>query len=171
MSDYILPLDAQISTNSFFESRLIFAGIDQMKNPSIRYHNFITAFFLKFFGKIVEITDIRGQTYYLNRGSLINWLKICDNNRQFKDIDHECGNSMLYSFLETVGQNQSSLHIRRIAETKNKLNRLNRLIRIRDSRPNVDGTPNWSTHEKGYNARKIEYEDNLIKLFKQLDTP
>lgn len=79
MSDYYLRGACHIVSNSFFgENRLNFEGVQeaQYAKPGIRFHNFIVAFILRFFGnKIVDIKDIDGKIYSINRGSLADWLK------------------------------------------------------------------------------------------------
>lgn len=69
-----------ISSPFFWESRLSFVGVKEVRlKEGIRFHNFITAFILRLlFGdqKIVDIKDVDGKVYYLNRGSLSNWLNV-----------------------------------------------------------------------------------------------
>lgn len=61
------------------QSRLTFEGVQEISSSKhgIRYHNFIVAFILRFFSnkKVVDIKDIDGKIYHMNRGSLSDWLR------------------------------------------------------------------------------------------------
>jgi hypothetical protein len=61
----------------FGKNRLVFEGVKETSaKRGIRFHNAITAFFLRLFfkKKIVDVKDIDGKIYHLNRGSLSDWL-------------------------------------------------------------------------------------------------
>lgn len=59
------------------ESRLQFKGLrdDLLKTKKgIRFHHSFTAFFLRFFGKIVDLEDINGKVYHINKASLNKYI-------------------------------------------------------------------------------------------------
>ncbi len=63
---------------------MTFKGVEEIKHKKtgIRYHSFLIAYILKCFNpeKIHEIKDVQGKLYYLNKGSLADWLM--RNNRE-----------------------------------------------------------------------------------------
>ncbi|KAF3363102.1 hypothetical protein PHSC3_000287 [Chlamydiales bacterium STE3] len=74
------PCSCKTITGFFsFKSRLVFEGIEEplSSKRGIRHHSFLVSIILRIFctKKIVDIKDIDGKVYHLNRGSLSNWLK------------------------------------------------------------------------------------------------
>lgn len=88
----------KVITNSLLESRLTFDGVKESnasKKQGIRFHNDLTAFFLKIFGKTVDIQDVTGKIYHLNRGSLIGWME-----KQGLKINKETSNEVIANLLK-----------------------------------------------------------------------
>ncbi|MGK5595287.1 MAG: hypothetical protein ACSNEK_08025 [Parachlamydiaceae bacterium] len=115
-------------TNCFScKSRLGFEGIEELSSSKkgIRYHNSITAFFLKLFcfKKIVNIQDARGKIYHLNRGSLSNWLikyhPLLRSNspKSLRPVTEYA----MGSWLDDVLKKKSPTHIVRMSTIKNEL--------------------------------------------------
>lgn len=85
------------SLDTICQSRIVFEDLDKShQDLSIRSHNRISAFFLNLFAKIfctekiVEIEDSKGNTFYLNKASLVKWLNLTtigDGGRRFSSLD------------------------------------------------------------------------------------
>ncbi len=75
-----IPSKCIIVSNPFLgKSKLKFDGMGE-DSKSVRFHNIISAFFLRIVGKIVDVKDAKGEIYHLNRGSLENLLQPDKNN-------------------------------------------------------------------------------------------
>ncbi len=74
------------------QNRLIFEGVQELPSSKqgIRYHNFIVSFILRRFNKVVDIQDVDGKIYHVNRGSLSDWLR-----RNRDDLHNASKNGML----------------------------------------------------------------------------
>lgn len=71
-------LEVKVLSDPFFGScRLQFNNIkDRDKaNKGIRFHHGLTAWFLRFFGGIIDVEDSKGKVYHLNRGDLAKYMQ------------------------------------------------------------------------------------------------
>ena len=124
---YINGACSTISGFFSIQSRLNFEGVQEAPSlkQGIRYHNCIEAFILRLFSdtKIVDIKDIDGKTYHINRGSLSNWLK-----KEHDDLKYSSKEGMLNlselgmrRYLEDVLAKKSPDYIVNISKIKNDL--------------------------------------------------
>lgn len=133
MSDFYIKGACSITTGfCSIQSRLNFEGVQEVPSPKpgIRYHNFIVAFILRLFSdkKIVDVRDIDGKIYHINRGSLSNWL-----TRNHADLIGTSKNGMLNvteytmrDWLDEVLAKKSPRYIVKISDLKNDLDRKER---------------------------------------------
>lgn len=124
MSEF-LPLSVNVIIDPFFgESRLEFEEISNLDSdkPGIRFHNAVTAFFLKLFGKIIDIKDCHGKTYHLNLESTMKWVKLHDYDANYSLPVSLKPNLLVY--LTNIG-NKYSVHyqnyVSRLAFLRNRL--------------------------------------------------
>lgn len=152
MTEYLIKGAAHSITGFFsMESRLTFEGVQEapFSKKGIRYHNFITAFFLRFFfeSKIVDITDIDGNLYHLNRGDLSDWLIRNHDEQQIKTATKKAllnvSESWMWTCLNQVLEKKSPHYIVSISTIKNDLPRKEEDKRSADKRPS-----NQSLYEK-----------------------
>lgn len=118
---YIEPVKCNIIFNPIFgESRLAFEGIQELKESKkigIRFHGIIATFFLKILGKTIDIEDITGKVYHLNRGSLVNWLdkhQAVINKRELNDKE-------IADTLKNFTEKQASPKIKELYEIRKQL--------------------------------------------------
>lgn len=159
-----LPLSVNIISDSFFgQSRLDFEGdFDALRVPSeegevkadsqkkgIRFHTAITAFFLRLFGKIVDIRDCWGHVYHLNRGSVTQWIKAHDGdairledsflkkydlaiNALLNAIGQSCPSKKVIRFPKIAYSDVNSINVADFAEMRNELLALERMKNLTD---------------------------------------
>lgn len=124
MKTYNLDTACLKEVHSFFgKSRICFEGLTDSK--SIRAHNAFTSFFLKFFTKIIDVKDIDGKIYHLNRASTQNWLK---ENHARQDIQNATQNTLFHlpahtivDWINEVLERESPKYIVKISKIKIKL--------------------------------------------------
>lgn len=173
MTYSFLPVKGSIIVdNCFGQSRLQFEGIkdDTTKTKKgVRFHNGLTALFLKIMHKIVDIKDADGKIYHLNRGSLVGLLH---ENREADNTTREgiaCQkDGTLRQMLSEIGQKKSLKYIRKTAKLNNNLRDLNRQKNERDARPLNNGKRNWSDYETKELEPAIEKVTKELKNLKEL---
>lgn len=109
-----------------FQTRLTFEKVTEAPSskPGIRCHSSILACVLRIFSnKVVDIRDVDGKVYHLNRSSLSNW--IMRNNQALrpsaKNYLSSAASHNVRSFLNEVLDQKSPEHIVRISTLKNEL--------------------------------------------------
>lgn len=106
---------------SFLESRCTLKnyleGEVEDTNPStgkegIRYHNFITALFLRIFGKIKIERSESGEKIYLNKGSFIKWKKWKDScKEQEEPVNNKLNDKNYRNKLNTANKGMEKINI------------------------------------------------------------
>lgn len=89
-----------------FVTRFCFTALVVDKDPGIRCHNRITAYFLSCFGKITEYRHLDGTISYLNSGSLTKWIssKGCMilNKSDSDEVSNEISRGVVNHFVKQV---------------------------------------------------------------------
>lgn len=124
---YINGLCNTVADFSYIQNRLTFEGVEETPSSKhgIRYHNFIVAFILRLFSnkKIVTIKDIDEKIYYVNRGSLSNWL--ARNHDDLRDSSKEdmlsVNEHVMSNWLNEILTKKSPEYIVEIGKLKNEL--------------------------------------------------
>lgn len=127
MSDFYMECACHTITCFFsMKSRLDFEGVQEAPSlkKGIRYHNCIMAFILRIFGdKIVDVKDIDGKIYHINRRSLSKWL--INNHDKLKTTSKEIllltTEFYLRGMLDEVLAKKSPHYIVSISKIKNEL--------------------------------------------------
>lgn len=136
IDNYVSPLKFNIISDSFFGQGRLEIAIDSSKQKtltvknSIRFHNVITTFFLRLFGKIYDVRDFNGEVYHLNRGSLIKFLKSAEPTLETKELSNETIDHILKEF----GKKNSNYLVFAVSEQRNQIinseNNIKRLIQF-----------------------------------------
>ncbi len=128
MTSFCIKGSCNVITNLIsIQNRLNFEGVEEMlsSKQSIHYHSFIVAFILRLFSdkKIVDIKDINGKIYHLNRSSLSNWLR--RNHENLKTSSKEgllnVTEHAMRNWLDEVLANKSPQFIVKICLLKNDI--------------------------------------------------
>lgn len=160
------------------ESRLCFEGIEEKERDGkkgIRFHSNVTAFFLRLIGKknIVDIKDVTGRVYHLNRESLSNWIRTngADADHRFKAgadfslVTERAMDGFLREIIKTKTENNPlSKRNADIAFVKNEIEQLESQKRIRDAANRPD---NWSEGERELES-EIEKRKWQLNMFENL---
>lgn len=160
---YIQPIQCKVIADPFFgESRLNFVGITEPSDSKqgVRFHNRIVAFFLRLFGKIIDIKDVTGKVYHLNRNSLINWCKK-QNPSYLEDRNDysQFSESTVRGFLTDIAKKKSPPHIVTLSKLQFELSDLLEKKIRRDSLE----SKYWSIFHKELDG-EIEAVQAKIKL-------
>lgn len=103
-------LSGRIDYDSLFETKVVFENKDksgEIELGPFKTHNIVTAFFLRFFGKIYDYTDKNGKKFHINRDSFDAWFDYF-STRQEKFIPRNVSSDFIKNALESVATRSRS---------------------------------------------------------------
>lgn len=169
---YIYPTKCSIVANSLLgKGQLVFQG-DHFKNDKLIFYNKIYLFAIKIikmisFGvfevRTIEVKDISGSTYHINRKSVFLWLT--KHHSQFKNVNYKDIDGVnIWHHLHDTLREKSSEQLVKIASKQSELESYKQLQRDRIKRKPRD----WSLAEQQLDNKIEKLEQEIRVLLKRL---